>query len=49
MKAAVDVCARGQKYAEAKGMHILFAGEDIRTIMNTILIGQQKQQGGGRY
>lgn len=45
MKAAIDVCARGQKYAEAKGLHILFVGEDVRTIMNTILIGQQKRGG----
>lgn len=48
MKAAIDVCARGQVYATAKGMHILFVGEDVRTIMNTILIGQQKANG-SRY
>lgn len=44
MKAAIDVCVRGQKYAAAKGLSLQFVGEDVRTIMNTIQIGMQERR-----
>jgi hypothetical protein len=43
MKAAIDVCANGQKYAETQGLHILFDGDMVCRILNTIQIGWQKR------
>lgn len=42
MKSAIDVCVRGQRYAASKSLTLVFSGEDIRTIMNTLMIGMQK-------
>lgn len=42
MKAAIDVCYRGMKYAASKGMQLVFTGEDVRALAITQLIGTQK-------
>ncbi len=44
MKAAIDVCARGQKYAAVKGLNIAFDGDIVARIMNTIQIGMQERR-----